>query len=93
MISLDLSEDLVRVFTGFYSIKKDLPLQLCSIGVYIAAYNLIYRNQTIFDLIFYWGFGRPEWFHGLPGPPAIDFALTNVQNGGLTSISDIFSSF
>lgn len=56
MISLDLSEDLVRVFTGFYSIKKDLPLQLCSIGVYIAAYNLIYRNQTIFDLIFYWGF-------------------------------------
>ena len=28
MISLDLSEDLVRVFTGFYSIRKDLPLQL-----------------------------------------------------------------
>ena len=37
MISLDLSEDLVRVFTGFYSIRKDLPLQLCSIGVYLAA--------------------------------------------------------
>ena len=56
MIFLDLSEDIVRVFTGFYSINKDLPLQLCSIGVYLGAYNLIYRNQTIFNLIFYWGF-------------------------------------
>ena len=56
MIFLDLSEDIVRVFTGYYSINKDLPLQLCSIGVYLAAYNLLYRNQTIFNLIFYWGF-------------------------------------
>ena len=56
MIFLDISEDIVRIFTGYYSITKDLPLQLCSIGVYLAAYNLIYRNQTIFNLIFYWGF-------------------------------------
>ena len=56
MIFLDLSEDIVRVFTGYYSINKDLPLQLCSIGVYLGAFNLIYRNQTIFNLIFYWGF-------------------------------------
>ena len=56
MIFLDLSEDIVRVITGYYSINKDLPLQLCSIGVYLAAYNLLYRNQTIFNLIFYWGF-------------------------------------
>ena len=56
MIFLDLSEDIIRVFTGYYSINKDLPLQLCSIGVYLAAFNLIYRNQTIFNLIFYWGF-------------------------------------
>ncbi len=56
MIFLDLSEDLVRIFTGYYSITKDLPLQLCSIGVYLAAFNLMYRNQTIFNLIFYWGF-------------------------------------
>ena len=56
MISLDLSEDLVRVFTGFYSIRKDLPLQLCSIGVYLAAFTLISRKKIFFDLIFYWGF-------------------------------------
>ena len=56
MIFLDLSEDLVRIFTDYYSITKDLPLQLCSIGVYLAAFNLMYRNQTIFNLIFYWGF-------------------------------------
>ena len=56
MISLDLSEDLVRVFTGFYSFRKDLPLQLCSIGVYLAAHTLLSRKQVFFDLIFYWGF-------------------------------------
>ena len=56
MISLDLSEDLVRVFTGFYSIRKDLPLQLCSIGVYLAAFTLFSRKKIFFDLIFYWGF-------------------------------------
>lgn len=56
MISLDLSEDLVRVFTGFYSIRKDLPLQLCSIGVYLAAFTLVSRKKIFFDLIFYWGF-------------------------------------
>ena len=56
IISLDLSEDLVRVFTGFYSIRKDLPLQLCSIGVYLAAFTLVSRKKIFFDLIFYWGF-------------------------------------
>ena len=56
MISLDLSEDLVRVFTGYYSIRKDLPLQLCSIGVYLAAFTLVSRKKIFFDLIFYWGF-------------------------------------
>ena len=56
MISLDLSEDLVRVFTGFYSIRKDLPLQLCSIGVYLAAFTLVSRKKIFFDLIFYCGF-------------------------------------
>lgn len=56
MILLDLSEDLVRVFTGFYSIRKDLPLQLCSIGVYLAAFTLVSRKKIFFDLIFYWGF-------------------------------------
>ena len=55
IISLDLSEDIVRLITGYYSIKKDLPLQLCSIGIYVAAYALITRYQTAFELIFYWG--------------------------------------
>ena len=29
-------------------------------------------------------FKGPEWFHDLPGPTGINFALTNPQNGGLT---------
>ena len=55
LISLDISEDIVRYVTEYYSIKKDLPFQLCSIGIYVAAVALLKKNQTAFELIFYWG--------------------------------------
>ena len=55
IISLDISEDIVRYITGYYSIEKDLPLQLCTIGIYIAAVALLKKNQIAFELIFYWG--------------------------------------
>ena len=32
----------------------------------------------------------PEWSHDLPGPPGINSALTNPQNGGLTPSFLIF---
>ena len=36
-------------------------------------------------LIFHSRFRGPEWFHDLPGPPGINSALTNPQNGGLST--------
>ena len=45
-------------------------------------------------LLFYFCFGLfwgREWFHGLPGPPGIDFATTDAQNSFLVSMSDHFS--
>ncbi len=55
IISLDISEDIVRYITNYYSIKKDLPLQLCTMGIYVAVVALLKKNQTAFELIFYWG--------------------------------------
>ena len=55
IISLDISEDIVRYITDHYSIKKDLPLQLCNVGIYVAVLALLKKNQTAFELIFYWG--------------------------------------
>jgi hypothetical integral membrane protein (TIGR02206 family) len=55
IISLDISEDIVRYITDYYSIKKDLPLQLCTMGIYVAVVALLKKNQTAFELIFYWG--------------------------------------
>ena len=43
--------------------------------------------------IFYACFGGSECFHDVPGPPAINFALRNVQNGGLRSSLDNVLSF
>ena len=55
ILSLDISEDIIRYITGYYSIEKDLPLQLCAIGIYVAAVALLKKNQIAFELIFYWG--------------------------------------
>ena len=55
IISLDISEDIVRYITDYYSIEKDLPLQLCTIGIYVAVVALLKKNQIAFELIFYWG--------------------------------------
>ena len=55
LVSLDISEDIIRLILGHYSIKKDLPLQLCNIGLYVAVLALLKKNQTAFELIFYWG--------------------------------------
>ena len=55
LVTLDISEDIIRLISGHYSIKKDLPLQLCNIGLYVAVVALLKKNQTAFELIFYWG--------------------------------------
>jgi len=55
IISLDISEDIIRYITDYYSIEKDLPLQLCTIGIYVAVVALLKKNQIAFELIFYWG--------------------------------------
>ena len=55
ILSLDISEDIIRHITGYYSIEKDLPLQLCAIGIYVAVVALLKKNQIAFELIFYWG--------------------------------------
>ena len=55
ILSLDISEDIIRYTTGYYSIEKDLPLQLCTIGIYVAVVALLKKNQIAFELIFYWG--------------------------------------
>ena len=55
ILSLDISEDIIRYITGYYSIEKDLPLQLCTIGIYVAVIALLKKNQIAFELIFYWG--------------------------------------
>ena len=55
ILSHDISEDIIRYITSYYSIEKDLPLQLCTIGIYVAVIALLKKNQIAFELIFYWG--------------------------------------
>ena len=41
LVTLDISEDIIRLISGHYSIKKDLPLLFCNIGLYVAVVALL----------------------------------------------------
>lgn len=55
IVALDISEDIIRIITQHYSLREDLPLQLCNIGIYLSVIALLKKNQTAFELIFFWG--------------------------------------
>ncbi|NOZ03971.1 MAG: TIGR02206 family membrane protein [FCB group bacterium] len=54
-VGLDIGDDLVRIFDGVYRITKDLPLHLCGAGVYLSAWALFRRQQSVFELAYFWG--------------------------------------
>ena len=44
-----------RLDNGSFDISKNLPIHLCSFAVFCSSYALITKNQTAFELAFFWG--------------------------------------
>ena len=36
-------------------VQKHLPLHVCGVGVFVTAFALIYRNQFIYEIAYFWG--------------------------------------
>jgi hypothetical integral membrane protein (TIGR02206 family) len=57
-----------------------LPLDLCTLSVFLTAWVLIARSQRIFEIVYFWGLGgttqalvTPELFHGFPNAAFLFF--------------------
>ena len=72
IIGLELIDDIYRVFDdrGWF-IASDLPLHMCGFSVFATSWALLTRNQTVFELSYFWGFGGALQAILTPDPSSI----------------------
>ena len=54
-ISQELIDDILRWNVGIWDIAEDLPLHMCGISFFTSTYALYSKNQTAFELSYFWG--------------------------------------
>ena len=54
-ISQELIDDILRWNVGIWDIAEDLPLHMCGISFFTSTYALYKKNQTAFELSYFWG--------------------------------------
>ena len=54
-ISQELIDDILRWNVGIWHVAEDLPLHMCGISFFTSTYALYSKNQTAFELSYFWG--------------------------------------
>ena len=54
-ISQELIDDILRWNVGIWDVAEDLPLHMCGISFFTSTYALYKKNQTAFELSYFWG--------------------------------------
>ena len=54
-ISQELIDDILRWNVGIWDVAEDLPLHMCGISFFTSTYALYSKNQTAFELSYFWG--------------------------------------
>ena len=54
-ISQELVDDILRWNVGIWDVAEDLPLHMCGISFFTSTYALYSKNQTAFELSYFWG--------------------------------------
>jgi hypothetical integral membrane protein (TIGR02206 family) len=52
----ELLFDLFQIYIKDFNIQQDLSLHMCGISLFISSYALWKKNQTAFELSYFWGF-------------------------------------
>ena len=53
----EIIDDILRWNAGVWRITNDLPLHMCGFSLFTSTYALYKKNQTAFELSFFWGIG------------------------------------
>ncbi len=74
----ELTNDLLRWSHGVWSVAENLPLHMCGFSLFTTTYALYTKNQTAFELSYFWGLAgavqailTPEF--ATLGPPKLIF--------------------
>ncbi|UOE96010.1 TIGR02206 family membrane protein [Alkalihalobacillus sp. LMS39] len=73
LISCEVSFHLWFILHDQWTVRGNLPLQLCSISIYLCTFMLLTRNHSLSEVTFFFGIGgaiqamiTPELFYGFP---------------------------
>lgn len=55
-----------QVYLGKWSLQSSLPLQMCAMAAWLSGIVMFYKNQKVFEILYYWGL--PGAFHSLMTP-------------------------
>ncbi len=50
--------DIYQIFMNDWVLSKDLPLHMCGFGLFLTSYALWTKNQTAFEISYFWGLAR-----------------------------------
>jgi hypothetical integral membrane protein (TIGR02206 family) len=57
MISLEVGYHIWQAVNGTWTLIHNLPFDLCTITMYLAAITIVTKNRTLFNISFFWAFG------------------------------------
>ncbi|MFA9557054.1 TIGR02206 family membrane protein [Evansella sp. AB-rgal1] len=83
-----LSEILLLIWTisnNMWTVRSNLPLNLCTISIYLSAFMLITRSYRVFEIIYFFGIGgalqallTPDLFYTFPHFRFVHFFIAHI---------------
>ena len=85
LIMAELSLNYWYYHTSVWDIKYTLPLQLCSISLYLCCYMIITKQKFVFEVVYFLGIGgatqallTPELFYDFPHFRFMQFFIAHI---------------
>ena len=97
IIGVEIVDDIYRVFDsrGWF-ISSDLPLHMCGFSVFSTSWALLTKNQRVFELSYFWGFGGALQAILTPYPTSIEnhfYLFSFMVSHGLIILNVLYLIF
>ena len=82
LISISLVQEIMHYFykmhLGLFTFAQDISLHMCGFSLFLSCYALYNKNQTAFELAFFWGLGGAFQAILTPDPTRFHFAYIST---------------
>ncbi|MDG5789561.1 TIGR02206 family membrane protein [Evansella sp. AB-P1] len=73
------------IYHGLWSVRFHLPLNLCTISLYVTAFMIVFRSYAIFEIVYFFGVGgaiqallTPDLFYTFPHFRFLHFFIAHI---------------